>query len=47
VDADGYQPITVRFAGSLKGRNAGYEVSVFDAKGHQSWPPLRQYVTLE
>jgi hypothetical protein len=39
--------LSLRFAASQKGQTVQYEVSVFDALGNQSWPPLRQSVTLE
>ena len=40
-------PLSLRFAASQKGTIVEYEVSVFDAAGNQSWPPLRQSVSLE
>lgn len=39
--------LSLRFAASEKGQTITYEVIVLDAKGSQSWPPLRQSVTLE
>ena len=39
--------LSLRFAASQKGQVVQYEVSVFDSRGNQSWPPLRQSVTLE
>jgi hypothetical protein len=39
--------LSLRFAASEKGQTITYEVTVLDAKGAQSWPPLRQSVALE
>jgi hypothetical protein len=39
--------LSLRFAASQKGQVIQYEVSVYDARGSESWPPLRQSVTLE
>jgi hypothetical protein len=39
--------ISLRFAASQKGTTPSYEISVFDTRGNQSWPPLRQSVSLE
>jgi hypothetical protein len=47
ADADGYEPLTIRFAASEQGHDEGYEVVVYDARGQESWPPLRQSVHLE
>ncbi len=40
-------PLSLRFAGSQKGQTVQYEISVLDAAGSESWPPLRQSATLE
>lgn len=39
--------ISLRFAASQQGTIVPYEVGVFDALGNESWPPLRQSVSLE
>ena len=39
--------LSLRFAASQKGQTVTYEVVVLDAKGTESWPPLRQSVALE
>jgi hypothetical protein len=39
--------LSLRFAASEKGQSITYEVTVLDAKGAQSSPPLRQSVALE
>jgi hypothetical protein len=39
--------LSLRFAASQKGDVVQYEVSTYDALGTESWPPLRQSVTLE
>ncbi len=39
--------LSLRFAASQKGDVVQYEISTYDARGNESWPPLRQSVTLE
>jgi hypothetical protein len=39
--------LSLRFAGSQKGQTVQYEVSVLDSLGNESYPPLRQSVSLE
>ena len=41
------QTVSLRLPASLKGQTVEYEMSVFDALGNQSWPPLRQSASLE
>ena len=40
-------PLSLRFAGSRKGQTVQYEISVLDASGNESSPPLRQSAALE
>jgi hypothetical protein len=39
--------LSLRFAGSQKGQTVQYEITVLDADGNESYPPLRQSAALE
>jgi hypothetical protein len=36
ADADGYEALTIRFAGSDRGNDAWFQVTVIDAQGRES-----------